>query len=185
MQNLNDLNKLQEMQKMQMEQVPNQEAANNPAPSKFSRFSGIVWLVVLLLILIYAGYSIISDDIKTKRQIKANLEAAMNSPKMQAQRAQEAKRQRELAKQRRLRQLGIDGVSKPEQKNDLLNQQLRRQEIAEQKEKELSQKPQEVDYQSELAAYNARLQEVKQEEARLRAEAEARGKILQEQIEQM
>ena len=62
--------------------------------------------------------------------------------------------------------------TKPVEKDDLLNQQLKRQEIAEEKEKAETQKPQEVDYRSELAAYNARLKEVKEQENRLLNQAE-------------
>jgi len=171
MQNLNDLNKVQQAQTVQ--EIPNQESAGKPAPSKFGKIMGIVWFFASLIILIFVISIIVKDNSRTRKQIEAGAEAALNSPKIQAQLAQEAKRQREFAKQRRLKQLGIDGISEPTQKNDLLNQQLKRQEIAEEQEKAESQKPQEIDYRSELAAYNARLKEVKEQEERLRAEAAA------------
>lgn len=172
MQNLNDLEKLQQAQKMQaVQQIPNQESAGKPAPSRFSKFTNIVWFIILIFFVIYAISTIVIDDIRTKRQIQANVGAALNSPRMQAYRAQEAKRQREIAQKRRLRQLGIDGVSESMQKNDLLNQQLKKQEIAEREELTES-KQQVVDYRSQLAEYNARLKEVQEEEARLRAEAQ-------------
>ena len=77
---------------------------------------------------------------------------------------QEARRQREIAKQKRLKELGIKGISKPTQKNDLLNEQLRKQQIAEQQER-LNNNPR-TDYEAELAAYRAHLREVKAQEAR-------------------
>ena len=197
MQNLNDLNKLQQMQKMQqmqtVQQIPNTEGEGKPAPSKYNKFVNFVWLFFFIPFLIFAAYIMISDNNKTKKQIQVNVEAIMNSPKMQSYRAKEARRQRELAKKRRLKQLGIDGISKPMQKNDLLNQQIRKQEIAEEEEKIESQRPQGVDYTSELATYNARLKEVRAEEARLvaeaqaaaRAQAEARAQAAREQAEQL
>ena len=171
MQNLNDLNK---MQKMQNEQVQNLEDVKR-APSKFNKFVSIAVIAMLLFLIFGMIFIIVSDNIKTKKQLKANSEALLNSPKMQAQRIQEARRQREFEKRKRLKQLGIDGISKPTQKNDLLNQQLNRQKLAEEQERAESQKQQNVDYRSELAAYNARLREVKEKEARLRAEAQTVG----------
>ena len=174
MQNLNDLNKLQQDKKMQtLEQIQNQEGASESAPSRFDKFVSISWFIILVLFFVILSYMVMRDNTKTQNLIKANVEEALNSPKMQVYRAKEARRQRELAKQRRLRQLGIDGITKPTQKDDLLNQQIRKQEAAEEEEKIERQRPQGVDYTSELAAYNARLKEVRAEEARLRAQAEA------------
>ena len=176
MQNLNDLEKLQQVQKMpQMtdsKEIQNLKIAEGNVRSRFSQFAGIVWFFVLILLFIMLGYIIIKDHYRTQNQIKANMEAVIDSPKMQQYRMQQAKRQREIEKQKRLKQLGIDGISKPAQKNDLLNQQIRKQEIAEQEQLRESQKTQGVDYTSELAAYKARLKEVQAEEARLRAQAE-------------
>ena len=149
------------------------QAKKNAHKSKLNIFMGKALVLLLIIGLLVLILHILVDSSRAKKQIEKNVEAALNSPKMQAQRAKEARRQRELAKQRRLRQLGIDGISKPMQKNDLLNQQLSRQEIAKEQELIESQKPQEVDYTSQLAAYNARLKEVQAEEARLRAQAEA------------
>lgn len=183
MQNFNDLNKLQQMQKMQtVEQVQNQGGAVPPAPSKFNKFATVVWVIVLMSILVYLGYTIMRDNTKTKKQIDKNLEISLNSPEMQEYRAKTARRQREVAKQRRLRQLGIEGVTEPVEKDDLLNKQLKKQKIAEREEQIERQKPEGVDYTSELAAYNARLKEVQAEEARLRAEAEAVAKKRAEQL---
>ena len=81
-----------------------------------------------------------------------------------------------------LKELGIEGVTKPVEKNDLLNKQLKKQEIAEQEEKIERQRPQGIDYTSELAAYNAKLREVQAEEARLRAQAEAANRERQQQL---
>ncbi|MBO4675137.1 MAG: hypothetical protein J5601_03510, partial [Elusimicrobiaceae bacterium] len=175
MQNLNDFNKLQQDKKMQkLEQIPNQKGVSEIAPSRFDKFASLVWIFILVLFFVVFSYMIIRDNTKTQNQIKANVEEALNSPRMQAYRAKEARRQREIAKQRRLRQLGIDGITKPTQKNDLLSQQIRKQETAEEEEKIESQRPQGIDYTSELAAYNARLKEVQAEEARIRrAQAEA------------
>lgn len=171
MQNLNDLNKMQQVQKEQvLQQVQNLESAGQPAPSKFSRFANIVWFMIFISFIVVISYIVISDNIKTKKQIKANAEAALNTPKIQEYRAKEARRQRDLAKQRRLRKLGIDGVTEPAQKNDLLNEQLRKKELAEQQERLASQVPEGVDYTSELAAYNARLKEVKAQKARRKAQ---------------
>lgn len=170
MQNLNDFDKLQQMQTVQ--QVSNQESAGKPALSRYDRFVNIAWIIVVMSFLAVSSYIIITSDMKTRKQIDANAEAALNSPKIQQYRAKEARRQREIAKQKRLRQLGIDGITEPMQKNDLLNEQLRKQELAERQERIANQKPQGVDYRSQLAAYNARLKEVQAEEARLRSEAE-------------
>ena len=166
MQSLNDINKVQTVQ-----QVPNQEGAGKPAPSRYNKFVNFVWILFFLPLIIIISYLVISDSIKTKKQVQANVDAVMNSPKMQEYRAKEARRQREVEKQRRLRELGIDGISKPTEKNDLLNQQLRKQRLAQQEE--LREGVQGVDYTSELATYNARLKEVQAQEARLRAEAAA------------
>lgn len=192
MQNLNDLNKLQQMQKMQIQTVPNLESAGKPAPSKFKRFASIIWFIISIFLVVFACYTVISDNSKTTKQINANAEAILNTPEMQKYRTQEARRQREIAKQRRLRQLGIDGVTQNVEKDDLLNQQIKKQEIAEEERLE-SQKTQDIDYRAQLAAYNARLKEVQAEEARLRAEAEAiaraeaaaKAKAAREQAEQL
>ena len=175
MHNLNDLSKegqtqqVPKMQKMQtLEPIPNQESAEEQAPSRLNRFMGITWIFVIVLFFAILGYMIIRDNTKTKKQIQINVDAVMNTPKMQEYRAMEARRQRALAQQRRLRQLGIDGITKPTQKNDLLNQQLKKQEAAEEEEKIENQKLQGVDYTSELAAYRERLKEVQTEETRVR-----------------
>lgn len=178
MQNLNDLNKVQQAQKAQtVQEIQDKESVRKLALSKFGKFAKIVWIVIIITLLIFVISLIVRDDSRTRKQIEAGAEAALNSPRLQAQRIKEAKRQRDLARQKRLRQLGIDGISEPMQKNDLLNQQLRKQKIAEQQERAESQKPQEVDYRTELAAYNARLKEVEEKEARLRAEAAAQAQI--------
>ncbi len=174
MQNLNDINKLQQMQKMQaIQTIPNLESTTQHEPSKFRKFASIVWFFIFVSIIGYASYTIITDNIKTKKQINANAEAALNTPKMQEYRAKQARRQREIAKQKRLRELGIDGISKTLEKDDLLSQQLKKQEIAEEEEKVETPKQEDIDYDAQLAAYNARLKEVQAEEARLRAEAAA------------
>ncbi len=191
MQNFNDYNKEQQAQQAQqvkpmqaLDQIPNWEGIVEYKPSKFSQFVGIAWILIIILFFAILGYMIMRDDAKTKKQIQANVDAVMNTPKMQEYRAKEARRQREIARQRRLRQLGVDGVTQNAEKDDLLNQQLKRQEIAEEKEKLESQKPQDVDYRAQLAAYNARLKEVRAEEAHLRAEAEAIARAEAEAREQ-
>ena len=138
--------------------------------------------------MLIASFLVIRDDIKTKKQIQANVDAVLNSPKMQEYRARQERRQREIAKQKRFRELGIEGISQPMQKNDLLNQQLKRQAMAQEEEKTEIQTPQGVDYSAEVAAYKARLAEVRAEEARIRAEearrlaeAEAAAKARAEQ----
>ncbi len=172
MQNLNETNKQQE----------NLEGAKK-APSKFGAFVSIALAIVIFVAFLVMIFLIIQDNISTKRQIKANYEKALQAPEIQEYYRQEAKRQRELAQQRRLRQLGIDGVSKPKQKNDLLNAKLAEQEIVTQREKQLAEqeKTQAFDYSAEVAAYNAKLKEVQAEEARLKAEAEAKAKAQAEQ----
>ena len=171
MQNLNDFDRMQQRQKMQtVQQVSNLEGAAKPAPSKYRKFVRIVWGWTVIICVLYVFYSITVDHIKANKIAKANIEAILNSPEMQAERAQEARRQREIAKQRRLKELGIDGISKPTQKNDLLNEQLRKQQIAEQ-QRLLEEQKQTVDYTQEVAEYNARLREMQAEQARLRNQA--------------
>ena len=97
MQNFNDINKQQQMQQMQtIQQIPNKEGAGRPAPSKFNRFAGIALFIILSMSLLYMGFSIVSDNTKTIKQIDTNLETFLNSPKIQEYRAKEARRQREL-----------------------------------------------------------------------------------------
>ena len=145
MQNLNNVN-----EETKVYQVANRKGIK-PTPSKFSRFVSKVWTIILILLLVYAGYSIIWDHVKVQKQIDANLKAIQNSQEMQEYRAKEARKQREMAKQKRLRQLGIDGISEPIQKNDLLNEQLKKQEIA---ESQAPKKPQQtMDYRQKLEIY--------------------------------
>ena len=144
--------------------------------TKFDKFVIIAMGVILFITGIVGIVLITMDNIKTKRQIQDGYDKALNSPKVQEYRHRQARKQRELAKQRRLKQLGIDGISEPTQKNDLLNEKLREQEFAQKQEQDNLYKEQlGPDYTKELAAYNAKLKEVKAEEARLAAEARARA----------
>ena len=127
MQNLNNFNNLKPISRVSAEQLPDLENAKGHATSKFSRFMSFVWTLVLITTLIYWGYMVISDDLKTRRQLKKNFEAIINSPEMQEYRAQEIRRQKEIERRKRLRKFN----AKPVQKDDLLNEQLRKQEIAE------------------------------------------------------
>lgn len=151
MKRTNNLNKLKPISRMQTEQVPNSESANKPAPSKFRRFADIVWSLVLILFLAYIGYTIISDDIKTQNQIKANLEAVLNSPKMQEYRIREVRRQKEIEKRKKLKQLGVDELTNPMPKNDFLNERIRQQEIAESQEPKKTSNT--LDYMQKLEIY--------------------------------
>ena len=150
MQNLNNFNKMNIIYRR----------GAKPAPSKFRRFADNVWTIVLIFILVYTCYTIPRDHVKVQKQIDANLKAIQNSQEMQEYRAKEARRQREIEKQKRLRQMGIDGVLEPVQKNDLLNEQLKKQEIAE------SQAPkkttQVIDYRQKLEIYRQAQAETEQ-----------------------
>ena len=195
MQNLNDLEKRQQgspqmpvgkqissqipPHRQKTEQSPSQSAdSKRRKMSKYEKFVYVVFVIILLLFTLVGYIFIIKDDMKAREQIQSGYEKAKNSSKVQEYRAQKARRQRELAKQRRLKELGINSVTEPYQKNDLLNERLREQKIAE--EQESLQTQDLPDYTKELAAYNAKLAEVKAEEARLaaeaRAQAEARAK---------
>ena len=168
MQNLNDLSGLQELNNVQ--QASDLGGAGKPAPSKYDKFVNIAVITLMMSVIAIFSCIVVLDDIRTKKQIQAGADAFFNSPEIQAQRAKEARRQRELAKEKRLRELH---TARPIQKDDLLNQQLRAQELAAENERLERQKPQGIDYTRELAAYNAKLQEVEAESERIRMEAEA------------
>jgi len=183
MKNLNDIN-TKDMQH-------NLEGANQTAPSKSGTFMGWVLLSFIFLAFILMTFFIIHDDVRTGQQIQANYEKALNSPRMQELRAkqeqyqrEEAKRQRELAKQKRLRQLGIYETAKPGEKNDLLNAKLKEARARQEQQKRFEEQKniQDFNYSAELAAYNAKVQEIQAEEARLRAEQAAKIKAEQERI---
>ncbi len=148
MQNLNDFNNMRPISRVQ---TSNQGGANNLASSGFSKFVNFIWAIVPIFVVVYAICAIVSEDIRTRKQIQANFNAFLNSPRMQEYRTQEARWQREIEKQKRLKELGIESSSTPTQKNDLLNEQLRKQEIAEQ------QKPNQasnvMDYRQKLEIY--------------------------------
>ncbi len=205
MQNLNDLEKMQgQMPKTQQPQVKmqplptgmpqnkryssqNLQQVQNERrlPTKFEQFMAVSAAIMIILLILGIFALVLVDDVKTKQQIQAGYERALNSPKIQKYKNEQARRQRELAKQKRLKQLGVDGVTEPYQKNDLLNEKLREQELAQKQERESLENGQIAnDYTKELAAYNAKLQEVKAEEARILAEAKAaqeRARIKAEQ----
>ena len=104
MQNLNDLNNLKQTQKAQtVQEIPDQESARKIALSKFGKFVKVVWIIIIILLLIFIGSIIINDNSKTQKQIKEGVESYLNSPEIQAQRSKEARRQREIAKLRRLK----------------------------------------------------------------------------------
>ena len=207
MQNLNNFDKMQQRQNMpqmpQMsakkhtpQQVPPEgkkpeQAAQSSAKSeqwlfkirrykvsKYEKFFYIAFIIILLIFTLVGYIFIIKDDMKARNQIQEGYENAIKSSKVQEYRAKQAQRQRELAKKRRLKELGIDGPVEPYHKNDLLNEKLREQELAEEQESLQSQDL--TDYAKELADYKAKLEEVKAEEARLdaevRAQAEAKAK---------
>lgn len=166
------MNNYEDMDKARLlESIKSKKNTNRTKFSIFMGYAAVISLIVGLLILVITMFA---NSRRTKQQVQANVDAVLNSPKIQEYRVKEARRQRELEKKRRLKELGIEGISKPVQKNDLLNQQLRKQELA--KQQELRAGAQGVDYTSELAAYNARLREVQAKEARLRAEAAAAEK---------
>lgn len=180
MQNLNSIDKIKEVQNN-----TNLEGAAK-APSKFGSFINIAIVILILTFITTLIGMIIMDNIQTKRHIKAQHEAFLNSPEMQKYRAEKEKMSRELAQKRRLTQLGINRSQEPVQKNDFINTKLQEQEekqTEEIKNTEVEQK-QGFDYQAELAAYKAKLAEVRAEEARLQAEAQAAAeKAEQERLE--
>ena len=146
------------------------------APSKLRVFiKRTMWIMTIVSLVICMVLAVI-DDVNTKKLIKKNYEEAKaNSPQIQEYQAQKAKVSRQLAQRKRLKNLGIEISNTPAEKNDLLNVKIREQyerEREEMREQEMRQE-QAFDYQAELAAYNAKLAEVKAEEERLRAEAQA------------
>lgn len=140
------------MQEVQNVQVSNKEILIKHAPSRFDTFANIVWTFVLISIVTYMCYTIVSNNIIVKKQINAGFDEAMNSPKIKAYRIEEERRQREIAKQKRLKQLGIESGAESVQKEDLLKEQLREQEIA--KERERAEKSKQImDYRQKLEIY--------------------------------
>ncbi len=198
MQNLGDLEKVQQRQKtqqsmpkMQQGVLPQQvkevqlKEVKKRLISKYRKFIAIALSIVFVIFAVIMYMFIVRDDMKAKEQIQASYEQALNSPRIQKYKNEQARRQREYAKKKRLKQLGIDGVTEPYQKNDLLNERLREQELAQKQERESLENGQLAnDYTKELAAYNAKLQEVRAEEARILAEAKAAQEKARIQAEQ-
>ncbi len=151
MQNLNNFNELRPISKMQSEQLTGKEVGNKVAPSEFVKFIGILWAFIPLIITLYLGCIIITDNIRTGKQIQVNEEAILNSPQMKEYRIKLARLQRELERQKRLKQLNVEGVSNPVQKNDLLNEQFRKKEIADNQAPDNTKKV--MDYRQKLEIY--------------------------------
>ncbi len=141
MQNLNDLENKQQVtgpvRTPQMPQMPEtgqkgpygvENIPQIPEPgvrkkrplSKYGKFFYVAFVIMLFIFALVMYISIVKEDTKARKQIQAGYEKALNSPQMQQYRSQQAKRQRELAKQRRLKQLGVEGGYQPTEKNDLL-----------------------------------------------------------------
>ncbi|MCR5504425.1 MAG: hypothetical protein K6E94_02490 [Elusimicrobiaceae bacterium] len=156
--------------------------------TKFSRFVSISFSILLSIAFTLAVSFLVKDRASSKKATQAAYEKALNSPEMQeyrAKQAEKAKKDRELAKQRRLRQMNVNVTEVPTEKDDLLNAKLKEAREREAQEQIINeqQNVQGFDYSAELAAYNAKLQEVQAEEARIRAAAEAKAREEQERIE--
>ena len=182
---------MQQINDSKIKSVQNLEGANQTAPSKSGTFMGFAILILIFLSLVILVFFIVRDDIKMGKQMQTNYEQKLNSPEMQKYREEEAKRQREeirrrreMAKRKRLKQMGVETTANPMEKNDLLNAKLKESRARQEQEIKLEEEKniQGFDYSAELAAYNAKVQEVQAEEARIKAEQEAKIKAEQERI---
>lgn len=156
--------------------------------SRFETFVSVAFVIVIVLCIALSMWFLVWDSNETKKQIELSRERFLNSPKIQelrAKQAEKAKKDRELAKQRRLRQMNVNVTEVPTEKDDLLNAKLKEAREREAQEQIVNeqQNVQGFDYSAELAAYNAKLKEVQAEEARIRAAAEAKAREEQERIE--
>ena len=157
-------------------QQQNLDKAEKRFLSKFDKLFYIAMSFMVGVFIIVITILSVLDSQFTKREIQAARERIENSPQMQKYRAdqerlrrEQERQNREMARQKRLRRLGIDNNAKPTEKDDLLNQKLREQAQRQEQEQlaEEQKNIQGLNYSAELAAYNAKLQEVQIEEQML------------------
>ena len=131
------------------------------APSKLDFFIRNAFYVVFLMLFVILSIFVAHDNAKTRRQIKSGYEKALNSPEVQKSLAEQTKKNRELARKKRLKELGINTTTEPTQKDDLLNAKLREQEERQEQElKGIGKQKEGLDYQEKLAIYNAEREKV-------------------------
>lgn len=130
-------------------------------PSKLDFFIKNAFYIVFFIIFIIISIFVAHDNARTKRQIREGYEKALNSPEMQKYNAAKKKQERELARKKRLKELGINTTTEPTQKDDLLNAKLREQEERQEQElKGIGKQKEGLDYQEKLAIYNAEREKV-------------------------